>query len=410
MASCLQLSGEYLWVAEGKDGMQAYDVANVANKNFSERIISAPFSPLGHRSKISSKNATCVAMPTTQPLRPERSRDPRQNAINLEQPLHPIYSYVAVTDAEEGLILVNVETMHNFEPRDNFFTRALTWNPDGILDGAVHATFMGHVLWVSARRGLVAVDLDQPLEPKVLAVVPLSGARAAMGQFRYLFAVDADGLQVIDVTDPGQPRLVKSATIPLAHANRVFVSRTYAYVAAGSDGLVIVDIEKPEQPKLYTRYTADGAIDDARDVIVGATNASLFAYVADRKNGLKVIQLLSPGSNPGFYGYSPDPKPELIAWRKTRAPALALSRPLERDRGVDETGHQVAVFGRIGSRPFTLDEQRHLYMKEGRIWTVSDEVSPSATGEGSGAGSACKQGPELTAVKPSVEAISAVAE
>jgi hypothetical protein len=383
-AACLQLSGEYLWVAEGKQGMQAYDVANIGNKNFSERIISAPFSPLGHNSRIRTRNATCVAMPTTQPLRPERGRDPKQNAINLEEPLHPVYSYVAVTDAEEGLILVNVETMHNFEPRDNFFNRALTWNPGGILDGAVHAAFMGHILWVSAARGLVAVDLDEPLEPKLLAVVPLVQPRAAMVQFRYLFAVDAEGLKVVDVTEPANPRVVPDAAIALKDARRVFLARTYAYVAAGAEGLVIVDIERPEQPKVYLRYTADGALNDARDVIVGSTNASLFAYVADGKNGLKVIQLLSPESNPGFYGYSPDPRPELIGWRRTRTPALALSRPLERDRGVDETGHQVAVFGRIGSRPLSLEEQRRLYMKGGAVWTVSDEVAPGATGAGSG--------------------------
>jgi hypothetical protein len=218
----------------------------------------------------------------------------------------------------------------------------------------------------------------------VLAVVPLDHPRAAMVQFRYVFAVDARGLRVIDVTEPARPRLVEAATVPLRDAHRVFVSRTYAYVAAGSEGLVIIDVERPEQPRIYQRYTADGALDDARDVVVGSTNASLFAYVADGKNGLKVIQLLSPESNPGFYGYSPDPKPQLIAWRKTRAPALALSRPLERDRGVDETGHQVAVFGRIGSRPLTLEEQRHLYMKDGALWTVSDQVTPGASGEGSG--------------------------
>ena len=47
-------------------------------------------------------------------------------------------------------------------------------------------------------------------------------------------------------------------------------------------------------PRLYQRFTADGTLNDARDVIVGTTNASLFAYVADGKNGLKVVQLTSP--------------------------------------------------------------------------------------------------------------------
>ena len=89
-----------------------------------------------------------------------------------------------------------------------------------------------------------------------------------------------------------------------------------------------------------------------------------------------MIQLTSPELQPKFYGFSPEPKPQLIAWRPTKAPALALSRPLERDRAVDETGHQIAVFGRIGSRPFTLEEMQELYLDDrAALWTVVDEVS-----------------------------------
>ena len=40
----------------------------------------------------------------------------------------------------------------------------------------------------------------------------------------------------------------------------------------------------------------------------------------------------------------------------TSYPAASLSRGLERDRAVDETGGEIAVFGRIGCSPFTLDE------------------------------------------------------
>jgi hypothetical protein len=153
----------------------------------------------------------------------------------------------------------------------------------------------------------------------------------------------------------------------------VFVSRTYAYVAAGSDGLVIVDVERPEAMREYQRFNANGALNDAQDVIVATTNASLFAYVADGKNGLKVLQLTSPESQPKFYGFSPEPKPQLIASYATGERALSLSRGLERDRGVDETGGQIAVFGRRGSRPLNLTEMRKLFLdRDGRPWYVTD--------------------------------------
>ena len=88
------------------------------------------------------------------------------------------------------------------------------------------------------------------------------------------------------------------------------------------------------------------------------------------------MQLTSPESQPKFYGFSPDPKPQLIAWYPTKNPALSLSRGLERDRAVDESGNQIAVFGRIGSRPFHLDEMQKLYLdKDGKPWAVSDTPS-----------------------------------
>jgi hypothetical protein len=134
-----------------------------------------------------------------------------------------------------------------------------------------------------------------------------------------------------------------------------------------------VDVEKPEAPKLYQLFNDGGALKDARDVVVASTNASLFAYVADGAWGLKVLQLTAPDTQPNFYGFSPEPRPQVIAWRKTKSPALALSRPLERDRAVDESGGQVAVFGRRGSRPFQADEMRQLYLDEQLSpWVVRD--------------------------------------
>jgi len=89
---------------------------------------------------------------------------------------------------------------------------------------------------------------------------------------------------------------------------------------------------------------------------------------------MKVLQLTSPDSQPNFYGFSPAPKPELIAWAKTPTPALSLSKGLDRDRGVDETGGQMAVFGRLGSRPFTRTEMEQLFLNRRRVpFKVSDE-------------------------------------
>jgi hypothetical protein len=105
------------------------------------------------------------------------------------------------------------------------------------------------------------------------------------------------------------------------------------------------------------------------------TNASMFAYVADGKNGLKVLQLTSPDDVPTYLGFSPRPAPRLIAWYPTHGPAVALSKGLDRDRAVDESGNQLSVFGRRGARPFTLEEQQMLYISSinHKLYTVSND-------------------------------------
>jgi hypothetical protein len=38
------------------------------------------------------------------------------------------------------------------------------------------------------------------------------------------------------------------------------------------------------------------------------------------------------------------------------------------------------VFGRKGARPFNLEEQRRMYLRDGRVWTVSDVPATAAVG------------------------------
>ena len=122
-------------------------------------------------------------------------------------------------------------------------------------------------------------------------------------------------------------------------------------------GLAIIDIEKPEQPRLAQMFNADGVINDTRAVQIGSISASMFALVADGKNGLRVIQLISPDTVPEAEGFDPKPNPHLIATYPIKdGIAMAVSRGLDRDRVVDESGNQTVVFGRRGARPFHLNE------------------------------------------------------
>jgi len=154
------------------------------------------------------------------------------------------------------------------------------------------------------------------------------------------------------------------------------VARTYAYVANGRQGIAIIDAEQPEKPRLDQMFNADDQLNDVRQVKIAMTNASLFAYVADGKNGMRILQLTSPETMPDYAGFSPRPRPVLIATFKTKGEALAISKPLDRDRAVDESGNQISVFGRRGARPFNFEEMMRMLRTDdgrGEFFRVSDK-------------------------------------
>jgi hypothetical protein len=366
----VQARGEYLYAACGHDGLRVFDIAFVDDKGFSERVTTAPVSPLGQQFYVKTSYAAAIAAPCTTAPDPTRV----QHSENHEDKVHPLYGYIYIADKCEGLILVGAATLLDGNPTNNFLRRELTFNPDHILDGAHAITIAGHYAYICCNAGLVVVSLETPTKPQVTAVIGGDVLKHPIGvqvQFRYAIVGDAEGLKVFDVSELSQPKFVSG--LELADIHNFYLARTYAYVAAGRQGLVIVDIENPEVPFVDQVYDAGGQINDLQDVKLGITNASEFAYLADGKNGLRVVQLTS-ADTPGSPGFSPRPVPCLIATRKPShgGKALAISEGLDRDRAVDESGHQISVFGRVGARPFNLEEQQKMYLRNSNVWKVTD--------------------------------------
>ena len=77
------------------------------------------------------------------------------------------------------------------------------------------------------------------------------------------------------------------------HADGITVSDNYAYVADGRNGLVIVDVGNPEVPVLTGCY----ATGNARDVFVSGN----YAYVADGYDDLLIVDVSNPKA-PVFTG------------------------------------------------------------------------------------------------------------
>ena len=367
----VQHRGEYLYAACGEAGFRIFDIAFIDHKGFSERMSTAPVSPLGQKFYIRSKYATCVAAPSTIAPDPTRKHYPE----NDEPRIAGIYGLIFFTDRYEGLVAVGAGTLLDGDPLNNFIKRAWTFNPDNILAGASHVITVGNYVYVTCDKGLVVISCEDSTKPVITSVIDnkwLKKPKAVAVQFRYAFVADEEGVKVLDVTDLAKPKPISQINIPDVHS--IYLARTYAYLAAGKLGLVILDIQNPEKPKVDQVFNANGEINDAHDVKLGITYTSEFAYIADGKNGMRILQLTTPDS-PGSGGFSPKPTPELIATFKLPigGHALCVSKGMDRDRAVDESGNQLSVFGRVGARPFNKEETQKLFMHNGKVWKVSND-------------------------------------
>src|SRR5206468_8577892 len=148
-----------------------FDVANIDQKGFPERIVSSPVSPLGQRTYVGTKYATSVTLPSTLGIDPVRLRMTNEVAPsqygpiygnNEEQPVSAIYAWVFVTDREEGLVMVSVGTLVDGNPDNNFLDKetVIRFNPDGKLTGAMHSFMAGTNLFVGAHKGLFVLGLS----------------------------------------------------------------------------------------------------------------------------------------------------------------------------------------------------------------------------------------------------------
>lgn len=387
----VQLRGEYLYTASGEGGFRVYDVANVHNKDFSEKIVTSPVSPLGQDTHVSTSFATSMALPfnnnisMSRVFRPENEETPYEYKGNVQN-MHELYRYAYVSDRFDGLVVVDIDCLNDGNPSNNFIEKVVSFNPDGILDGAEHLAVAGTTVYVCCAAGLVAVDIDDPRAPKILKVLPFPKGvktRYVEVMFRYAYVCDSEGLRVIDITVPAEMHPVQQFDIP--DARSIYVAKDYGYVAGGKDGMVILDLQIPTKPKLHQIYSANGAISDLNQVKVAMTYDSVYAYLADGKNGFKVVQLVTAGDGKRSpYGFSPPPMPKLISQFKTHGECLCLSKALDRDRATDESGNQVTMFGRIGGRPMNLQERQKLYMKNGKVYRTSNlpKTAPATTSKG----------------------------
>ncbi|MFZ6026652.1 MAG: carboxypeptidase regulatory-like domain-containing protein [Chloroflexota bacterium] len=140
-----------------------------------------------------------------------------------------------------------------------------------------------------AGQFLHALDLSVPAYPSPagsleLPFTPRQAAAfsAADGKRYVALAAQADGLQVVDVSNPADMTIVGTGISADAQGVTVFESR--AYVADGANGLRIFSLADPRAPQLL------GVLDTAGYAHAAIVRGGI-AYVADGANGLQVVDV-----------------------------------------------------------------------------------------------------------------------
>ncbi len=155
--------------------------------------------------------------------------------------------------------------------------------------------------WVFITTGgeLMALDMSEPSVAVVggfYAFDRISGTSrdvAVEGHYAYI-AAGWDGLQIVDLSDAANPRVVSQFDTP-GHAWAIALRDGLAYVADENYGLRVVDVHDPLQPFEIGFHDVPGPYEFFQGVAVDGS----YAYIADGgglRTGLRIFDISEPAS------------------------------------------------------------------------------------------------------------------
>jgi hypothetical protein len=157
------------------------------------------------------------------------------------------------------------------------------------------------------QTGLQVIDISEPTQPRVVAACDTPGIAGAvkLHENRAYIGDGQGGLQIIDITNPLQPARLGGRTFgTYVGGSEVIGSR--AYVADGV-GLSIIDVSNPADLQLIGSIAFDPTRTSGQPIDVAV--AGNYAYVADWASGLQVVDISDParprvvGGNELLFGF-----------------------------------------------------------------------------------------------------------
>ena len=186
-------------------------------------------------------------------------------------------NFAFVAAGASGLQVVNVST-DRMQP-SVVSSLAIPGNANDVaLAGNIAYLAMG-------SSGLAAVDITNPLTPKLLGTVNTGGnALDVAPRGTTVYVANGNSLVLVDVTSPSAMTIIKSLPLPgTVWGVDVDVDRHLAAVAAGGSGLILVDVTTPTAPVVLGSVITG----DARETAIRGS----FVLVADQANSMTSVNI-----------------------------------------------------------------------------------------------------------------------
>ncbi len=138
---------------------------------------------------------------------------------------------------KSGLHIVDISDVNNLVPL------AVIKTGGEVKDVTINGDF---AYIADATNGVFSYSLLDPTNVTQMGQLAASKARAVASSGNYLYAATADGIKVINISNPAS--LNEIATIPNTTAQDLFIKGDELYTANGQDGIKVYDISDPTNP------------------------------------------------------------------------------------------------------------------------------------------------------------------
>lgn len=132
---------------------------------------------------------------------------------------------------------------------------AVRWRTLALTSTAVRAEVSGHVLCLAMTNGMSLYDITDPGDPVAAGGIGGGATDVAMAD-GFVYVVGANGLTVVDARTAGRPAALATLSVPGHTARCVAVDWPYVYVAGYFQGIDVIDVRDPGAPRLVAQVEA----------------------------------------------------------------------------------------------------------------------------------------------------------